>query len=186
MQFRSITTFLALMLLLASGIAMLLFLLPIPRVLSVDMPKGLNCEYFVAVRSGWGCARFGSFYGQPFLAVVIITIGLLCASWLRYSLGIPMRATLSVAWSPFLGLSGLIGLLYVLQGHARLLYGLLSVLSISASGCGFLMVHRLTRGRLGNYPVDPEREKQLQDGIAVEIAERNEEARSAKRADRQA
>ena len=186
MQLRSITNVLACILLLACGVAAFLLLLPIPQTLSVDMPKGLNCEYFIAGRRGWGCARLGSFYGQPFLAVPIIAVGLFCASWLRHSVGAPIRITLSLTWGIFVGLSGVIGLIYVAQGHARPSYGLLSILSISVAGCGFLLVHRLHRGKLENHPVDPERKKQLQDGIEIEIAERNEESRSAKRAERQA
>lgn len=141
----------------------------IPQAWALNMPNHLQCEFYLANKRGWGCARFGSFFDEPMLSIVVFIVQTI----LIYSISEKDKVNKkTVTFSIFLYigivafLSSIIALVYFLQGKANLIYGgifgvimLLILIPISIS------TYRLTKK-------EKMRKELINKGIEIEIAER--------------
>jgi hypothetical protein len=185
MHLRTGVQFLAATLLLLSGFVTFLLLIPVPSAFALGMPQDLQCEYFVANRQGWGCARFGNVTTQPIATLLAFSASLIGAISLKLSTRHcpPVHFILLFHWAFFIGLAGLLGSIYFIKGDAAFPYGFLSLVALVSWPTAYVFLKYAATNTTSRASLDRLRTRKMSADIEREILERKAQMKNSRRSE---
>ncbi|BBH13896.1 MULTISPECIES: hypothetical protein [Chromobacterium] len=156
-------------------------LVSIPHAWALNMPDGLYCESYSAVRNGWVCSKFESVMMRSWVGLVALMGGVLSFRLIGRMSGLHFSMIYCFLLFAELGafFAGLRGYAYFLNGNASAIYGNMMLILLVLSGGG--MVGALLVGEYKSYlrgrKVKARQARQAL-GIDIETAERLVEKKS--------
>ncbi|MCP1291774.1 hypothetical protein NK214_16385 [Chromobacterium sp. S0633] len=153
-------------------------LISIPRAWALNMPDGLYCESYSAVRNGWVCSKFESVLMRSWIGLLALIGGGLAFKLMGRVSG--MHFSVLYCFLIFVELgaffAGLRGYSYFWNEHASAVYGNMMLILLVLSGVG--MVWTLLVGEYKSYLRGRKVKARQALGIDIEIAERLVEKKS--------